>query len=480
MKKNLPLFYNKKPIDFIEKFDKIKVSGKIKSNAKSINGVEDVIFKRENNEFSFEFDELKLNVKKNTYDLGNIIKKGSFLSGKLHLKFENLFLGNFVKGFTSNIYEKSFSKSKLQYFKFIIPLENKINFNYQLAPFFYKDEFSDWSSVGFSIEAEDEKIFVQQKEIKKGQTQKCYLIFESNKKQAFREFSKKIFALRVSLGYIIGNFAGNRGYFFSYGNIERKNFNSFCFETQRGEIKNFMQPINRNPYAWLTTRNKRKAEYIYKKYKLRTLSIAEFSKLYKITLENDDFLAILLLMLESSESSLLLRPGGYSIILESLSSIIVGREDEKLNPIISKAEAKKFRTELLEVLKSYENNKFFKDNKTLKVRLDNINQVTNKEKLVLPFKILKINLLDEDIKIINSRNDFLHGRIPDYRNLGLDRNINEKDRDMYYASVRFYTIINMLILKFIGYDGYVLNFSKIFEKETTYIVREDYYRKVCD
>ncbi len=81
------------------------------------------------------------------------------------------------------------------------------------------------------------------------------------------------------------------------------------------------------------------------------------------------------------------------------------------------------------------------------------------------------------MKVIGSRNDFLHGRITDYKNLGENRGISQKDRDMYYASVRFYTLINLLILKYIGYDSYVLNFSKIFENDTTYLVKEDFYRK---
>lgn len=476
--KKLPIFYIRTPIKFIESFEKIKLCGKVKSRSNYINGIDNVFFEKENNEFSFEFDESKFRITKNNFHLGKIIKSGSFESNNFNLKFENLFISSFSKGTTGYIYDIKFSKQRIQYYKFIIPLNDKINFNYQLEPFFYSDDFSSYSSKGFYVESGDEKIFTLQKEIKqKNNTRKHYLIFESDKKQTFGEFSKKIFALRVSLGYLIGNFAGERGYYFSYSNKDRKEPVSFCFEIQRGEIKNFMQPVNRNAYAWLNTRSRKKAEKVYKNYNLRTLSVIEFSTLYKVTFENDDFLAILLLMLESSESSLLLRPGGYSIILESLSSIIVGDEEEKLNPITSKAVAKKFREELLEVLESYEGNEFFNDIKTLKGKITHINQVTNKEKLLLPFKILKIDLLEEDKKIINSRNDFLHGRIPDYRNLGINRNITEKDRDLYYASVRFYTIINILILKFIGYDGYVLNFSKIFEGETTYLVQEEYYRK---
>ena len=56
-------------------------------------------------------------------------------------------------------------------------------------------------------------------------------------------------------------------------------------------------------------------------------------------------------MIESSESSLLLRPGGYSIILETLSTIIIGDDIKKSNPITDKSESKKFRKKLLNVLK---------------------------------------------------------------------------------------------------------------------------------
>ncbi len=241
-------------------------------------------------------------------------------------------------------------------------------------------------------------------------------------------------------------------------------------------MKTSINPIDSNPYSWI--RKKHIANEIYDKKELRVLSSEEFSRLCVTTLNNDNFLATLLLIIESSKASLIFRPSGYSVALETLSDIIIADKKEKLTPIASKSESKTFRKELINVLHKYSDKESFKDLKTLESRINQINQVTNKERLKLPFKILNITLLEEDLNVISSRNDFLHGRVPDYKYIGENRSIDDKDLDLFYASVRLYTLLNMLILKYIGFDNYVLNFSKINEKSTSYSVKEGYYRKV--
>ena len=472
-----PLFYNKKPINLVEKFKRIKLSGKVKSRSSYINGIDGVIFKREENEFSLEFDEFKLRTNGKHYKLGILIKNGSFVSENYSLKFENLFLGTFTKGGISEFYETKFSKNKNQYFKLIIPLKNKINFHYQLAPFFYSDEYCTWSRTGFCVELENEQIFVLQKDIKKGNISKNYLIFESNKKQKFEEFSKKIFALRVSLGYIIGDFAGEKGYYFSYNDIERKEIKSFSFHTQRGEIKNFYQPINSNAYAWLHSKNRKTVESIYKKKQLRTLTKEEFSTLVKSCLEQENFLGIILLMIESGKNSLLISPITYLVALEQLGNILV--KEKAMPPINNKEDSDFLKNQLLDTLNKFENENIEKNYNLIPARkkIENINQTTNNDKLKLCFQKFQIELLDDDLKIISSRNLFMHGNFPNYRNKK-NRTIKEKDLDLYYTSIRIYTLLNMIILKYIGYDNYVINFSKIYEKNTGYLIKEDYYRKV--
>lgn len=49
--------------------------------------------------------------------------------------------------------------------------------------------------------------------------------------------------------------------------------------------------------------------------------------------------------------------------------------------------------------------------------------------------------------------------------------------DLYYVAMRFYTLLNRLILKWIGYDNYVLNHAKIQERATLIKLKEPYYLK---
>lgn len=103
----------------------------------------------------------------------------------------------------------------------------------------------------------------------------------------YSEFADKVFALRVALGYIIGDFRGGKAYIFSYNNKKRDKFNGFSFRSLRKGMKNRYQPINSNPYAWLHSKGRKQAEKIYKEKKLRTLSKREFSTLVELTLKND-------------------------------------------------------------------------------------------------------------------------------------------------------------------------------------------------
>jgi hypothetical protein len=108
-------------------------------------------------------------------------------------------------------------------------------------------------------------------------------------------------------------------------------------------------------------------------------------------------------------------------------------------------------------------------------KISHINQVTNKSRLRIPFETLGLQLSLKDLELIATRNDFLHGRIPDITGAGDKRSTNRKNKDLYYASVRFYTLLSRLILAWVGFDNYILNHAKIQEKFTRILLEEDYY-----
>lgn len=150
---------------------------------------------------------------------------------------------------------------------------------------------------------------------------------------------------------------------------------------------------------------------------------------------------------------------------------------EPVKGITNKKDAGTFRKALNKVLDTFSIKESFVNLKALRGRIEQINQMTNSEKLLAPFKILDVPINEDDFIVINSRNDFLHGRVPDFRKLGESRSTEEKDNDLYYASLKLYTILNMLILKFINHDGYVVNYAKLEEVQTRRKLNEDFYRK---
>lgn len=473
----IPFFYNKEPLFFINDFEKLK-QGDFRKAKSSLDGINEVELSCNKKEFRVEFDFNTFFRSEKNLGVGKQIKKVKFDYNGKTIVFGSLYIDRFsnesLEGSINQLYSEGFSKSKKQYFKLVIPYSKSLDSFYQIQHIVFSNDRGTTSILGTKINLIDEEIFILED---KDENKKLCIIIESRKKQTYEEFSNKTFAIRVALGYVTGYFAGNKGYFFSYSTSKMEKFNNFYFSTLRDEIKTLMNPINVNPYAWLSD-YKKVAEKYYKLKKIRLLKIEEFSFLCNRLLTNDDFTATILLIIESTKASLIFRPSGYSIALETLSDIIIGQEKEKIAPINSKQDSKVFRHDLIEVLKKHSIQESFIDTNTLRVRIENINQITNLESLKKPFSILNINLLEEDLKVIKSRNDFLHGRVPDFKNQGSNRSIELKDYDLFYASVKLYTLLNVLIFKMIGFDNYVLNFSKIFEKSTKYKVKEDFYRKV--
>lgn len=86
--------------------------------------------------------------------------------------------------------------------------------------------------------------------------------------------------------------------------------------------------------------------------------------------------------------------------------------------------------------------------------------------------------MDEDLKILETRNEFLHGRVPDLTNAGAKRSTDRINKDLYYCSMRFYTLLNMIILKWIGYDNKVVNYPKVHEGFIQIHLEEEPFRQV--
>lgn len=286
---------------------------------------------------------------------------------------------------------------------------------------------------------------------------------------AYEVFADYSYSLLVSFGYVTGLFPQNEGYFFSYDTIEMNKPKQFLYSEFRDSIYSFYHPIYSNAHGYI--RDNKTAEKEQKD--LRVMTTNEFSLLCQKVHANSEFLAILLLILESSTSSLLVMPSGFSIALEGLTELFVRENEDKIAPIKNKTHAENLRDELLELLNSHIENIGEDAVHIISKKILNVNQPTNRDKLIKPFELLGFILTEDDKKAINHRNDFLHGKITLSES---DDSIGEKKT--YHVALRLYTLLSVLILKPIGYDNKIVNYPKIHEIASLDTVKETYYRKI--
>ncbi|GMV77151.1 MAG: hypothetical protein AMXMBFR79_02860 [Chitinophagaceae bacterium] len=474
MKKKEEIKYHKELLKTIEQFKKPK-SGKLISKKEIFNG-RSAKFKSHKKDFTIDFQYNIFSKNRKDLDVGEYYKGIQIKFGNTIYNLESVFLGNHapprVTGSVDRIHTIGFSEKKKYYYRLIIPLEKQLNFHYQIAETHFTTDIGYHSRTGTTANINGEAI---QACCIHNDNKEYFLAIDSAVKQTFDEFAEKAHAVKIGMGYLSGFCAGNQGYFFAYTNKAMNQAKHFRCVALRDSIKSGYSPIYSNAYGYLH-HNRILADKYYPL--LRPVSLNEFSVLCEKIHNSLDFSSTLMLILESSVASLLFMPGGYAIALETLSDMVIGKKKLKLAPIKDKSVSRKIRKEFLEVLDKNSSTISADDLATLHKRIDQLNQTTNKARLKAPFDLLTIAINDEDLKIIETRNDFLHGRVPDLTNAGDKRSTDRINKDLYYCSMRFYTLLNMIILKWIGYDNRVVNYPKIHEGFTQIRLEEEPFRQV--
>lgn len=430
--------------------------------------------------FKLEFQYNMFDPKIPRLDVGQYHKKVCFRSNKSLLKFESVYLYSQsfpgFKGSVDQFHSEYYSKNKHYYHRLFIPLDREIKFFHTIENVLFRSDLGYGSSNATKATINGATVSVCIVKSDYGsKDSEVFMVIESDKKCRHSEFDKLSHAAIVAVGYICGFYAGDQGYCFVYDKPEMKTYSHFYFSEFRNSIKSFYTPINSNPYSYLS-RHEKKAESLMGK--LRTLSLAEFSLLCQRLYDSNFFSSTLMLMIESSVASIRFMPGGYAIALESLSDIILGDNSLKLAPIKDKNLAKTIRKKCKQIIKEDGSELEEEDLGTLIGRIDHLNQPTNKSLLKAPFDLLGIKLLPEDEAILKVRNELLHGRIPDIKNEGEKRSDRRQTMDLYYSAMRLYTLLNILVLKWVGYDNRVLNHPKIQSHVSGIKLKEDFFRQV--
>ena len=428
----------------------------------------------------------ELQFEKKTWNDELGVHKGITLkNGDLTLVSNRLFVNSISPPvLTATINEfcsENFNSTKNLFQRLIIPTKKKIDFIFNLESLPYVTVYKNIKShLGFArIRLKiDNKTTIDVFHIHIKENGEYYLFIDSLNKCSAEIFEQYCFSILITLGFLSGQFIQDEGYFFSSHTKKYESIIQLKYSTFRNSIYSSYQPVYTNSYGFIE--DKIHAKRLYET--INPISLSTFEKLTDLIYGNIQFRSVLLLIIESMNSSLMVMSTGLSVALEGLTSQICEENEKTLAPIKSKAIAKKVRSELNSTILPYKGYKDSNGNividddgfEILTKKINDINQLTNAAKLTKPFSVLGLNISDYDKKIISHRNDFLHGRLnltvdskthPDYDNI---------DKKVFHISLKLYTLNCMLILKNVGHIGKILNYPKIHDSFCRIGISEDY------
>ena len=287
---------------------------------------------------------------------------------------------------------------------------------------------------------------------KNDDTKESFLIIDSLEKNDFEEFKKNTSAILLAFGFISGNLFQDEYYY----QVVKEDYSTIAeatayFKKEDSIISNasLLSPLEFQQYL----------EYYKKEELLKHISLRlkshHLSKISELISTNSTLARSIKLILEGNQTRLLLlRAGIYSIALETITSFIYEENKSKLKPIPDKKLSQKIIGKFKETLNEYEC--FLSDygNEILKSKIDNINSPTNSKKLSKPFEIYNLRLSKSELLILNHRNKFLHGTSP-----FSEEELKDKDNEIGYISKKLLTLCNSLILKYCGYNGYMVDYG---------------------
>ena len=359
------------------------------------------------------------------------------------------------KSDSSNIYsiKSSNLKSQIEFdsshnLRMIIPTDSSVSFHSLFTT--YGFDYEDTSSSGL-IKCNNNGTY-HLFNIKKDDIN--YLCIDGMVPMELETFYNRTYEILLTLGFITGNYHQGECYILS----SNDNFNSLNyieFSSLRKTITTPYRILETNPYnvfnESIANSKRQIMSNIFSENILNTMIDKCREDLF--------FQNSLLLILESSLYTLDTQPACLSVALEAICNSFVDKNSSSIKPINDKKVSKKVISELKLVLDNFGDTLSEDAKKILNIKLNNINAPTNRDKLVKPFELLGIELKDYELQAINSRNDFLHCNAN--INIGISIKNSESDfNKIYFTTVVLIRLLYRLILKQVGYNGYIVNILK--------------------
>jgi hypothetical protein len=208
--------------------------------------------------------------------------------------------------------------------------------------------------------------------------------------------------------------------------------------------------------------------------KLNYLDEKIFSNLVQTINDNEAICRAAMMTVEASKFAIDIQLATYCVAFETICKIIMKKYDLKPPTVIDKGIWDTILKPKFEEVISNLRNEDSLNNKQLdfiQKKVNGFNQPTNKDTLMQPFIKLKYSLSKNELECINYRNLSLHGVLP------VKDNEDEIDK-LFYTNLVMHKLCCVLILKLVGFEGYIINNIKLHEQNINKKINECGFLKI--
>ncbi len=264
------------------------------------------------------------------------------------------------------------------------------------------------------------------------------------------EFKKATHATRLSFAFLSGKYYKEEYYILSSSKPDFSIIDFFEYKVEGSSVITENQIIKPTFFFKEYERMDSETQVKWKEYH-KMFDSKIFSQICEKVIDSPEFARGVELIVNAGNLKDPVQKGAlYSVSIETITDLIRSENEDTFRPIPKEKKIiwKQIRVGALELLEKNKNEISKKGYTILKSKIENLNSPTNRDKLEKPFKLLGIELTDEEKEALNNRNDYLHGGQPDDREWTTLSNLN---------ALMLHYLIGMLILKYFKYKGHYLN-----------------------
>lgn len=309
----------------------------------------------------------------------------------------------------------------------------------------------------------------------------AYLAIESTTPVGFDRFKKIATAIINAFGFLSGHLYLDEGYFLISNSAEFDAVQHIYYTSYRESIHTDYGIYTTNPFSLYhvtaTTKDaiKKQSEEIGKWYKkVPEFSQEIFSILCGSFFDKEAFSRGAIVLLQGNNLALEIKGSAYSVALESITNQLLKEKNISYpKPIEDVTKSESVVRKLKEVVDLEFAGAAEPQNtirRILNSRINNLNSPSNADKLSRPFSLFGYSLSEYEKKVLKGRDLYQHGKLP-------AKTMEDENafKEVYFSCIVLHRLIVTLVLKSVGYSGFIINYPQLHKQITGQDLGEEFF-----